>query len=299
MNSTYPTASRIQRITQHPLARLIIGLLMILIPVAVGQSLVLSLSVSRLWRSILVIAVTVPVSYAAYYVLVHYIERRELTELRPSRAAPEITQGIVLGAVLCGSIVAILGLAGAWRVLGTNGASVLVVPLIFAVNAGIFEEILFRGVLFRVMEEGLGSWLALAISGVLFGGSHLLNEHATAVGVVAVMFAGIALAGCFMMTRRLWMPIGFHLAWNFTQAGIFGLSVSGGNASQGLLQSSLSGPDWLAGGVFGIEASVVTFLVSAVVSVLFLRAAWKRGNFIQPYWRRSHEAQTEPVRQPV
>lgn len=91
--------------------------------------------------------------------------------------------------------------------------------------------------------------------------------------------AGVLLAAAYMVTRRLWLCIGIHIAWNFTQGGIFSVAVSGGQ-SKGLLQSSMIGPEWLTGGAFGAEASVVALGVCFAAGIALLVLAVKRGNVV-------------------
>ena len=271
-----------QKVTGLPLVRLILGFLIVFLPVAAGQIFIMSLPLSRLWRSIAAVGFTLPVACGAYYVLVHFIERRKMTEMSPSGAVREIIQGIVIGGLFFGSIIAILALTGAYKVLGTNHWSVLLPPFFFAISAAVFEEILFRGVLFRGIERSLGSWMALVISAVIFGGLHLMNKDATIVGVIGIMLqTGITMGAAFMLTRRLWLPIGIHFAGNFTQAGIFGSAVSGNGAEQGILRSTITGPDWLTGGAFGIEASIVTIALGLALGILLIWRAYKRGNIIR------------------
>lgn len=276
-----PPASKTIMFLQMPLPRLIVGFLLVLIPVAIVQTVIVALPISKLWSSILLVVCTVPVAYGAYYVLAHFIERRAMTELSLSGAAEETAQGILIGALLLGAIMLILALVGSYKAVGTNGFSLLLRPFFLAVSSAVFEEILFRGVVFRIIERSLGSWIALAISAAIFGGLHLLNQNATLIGAVAIIVtAGITLGGAFMLTRRLWLPMGIHFAWNFTQSGVFGSAVSG-NPAQGLLRSSLTGPSWLTGGAFGIEASIVTVIIGAAVGIFFLWRARKKSNIIQ------------------
>jgi membrane protease YdiL (CAAX protease family) len=109
------------------------------------------------------------------------------------------------------------------------------------------------------------------------------------VGALAVFLtAGILLAACFMFTRRLWLPMGVHFAWNFTQSGIFGLSVSGNKALPGLLKAALYGPAWLTGGEFGPEASAVTVLLGLLLGVIILKRAVQRGRLVSAPWARKH-----------
>jgi hypothetical protein len=89
-----------------------------------------------------------------------------------------------------------------------------------------------------------------------------------------------------MLTRRLWPCIGFHVAWNFTQAGVFSGAVSGAFEQPGLLKARLEGPELLTGGAFGMEASLVALLVCTVAGVAILITAVRRGNIVKPSWRR-------------
>jgi membrane protease YdiL (CAAX protease family) len=191
-----------------------------------------------------------------------------------------------VGTLLFLAVVAILAAVGALTILEPAAGAVLI-PLFIAFAGAPFEELLFRGVLFRILEQGLGSWLALLISAVVFGGLHLINENATLVGAIAIILqAGLMLAAVFMAARQLWLPIGIHFAANFIQSGIFGIAVSGNPAQEGRLNSSLSGPDLLTGGSFGVEGSIVTIVLGATLSLYFLRLAQKRGTIMTPPWRR-------------
>lgn len=228
----------------------------------------------------------------AYCAYVRLVERRPAHELGRSGAPKELAAGLLIGAALFGTTIAVLAALGLYRIQGTRELSVLVVPLAVSVGAGVIEEIVFRGVIFRIVESSLGTWFALSISAVLFGLVHLVNPGATALGAIAIIFeAGIMLAGAYLLTRRLWLPIGIHIGWNFTQGGVFSVPVSG-HASTGLFDATLSGPEWLSGGAFGAEASVAAVAVCVAVALVFLRLAAQRGHFVAAHWRRRTEPAT-------
>jgi membrane protease YdiL (CAAX protease family) len=150
--------------------------------------------------------------------------------------------------------------------------------------AAFMEEILFRGILFRWIEEFAGSWAALAITSALFGLAHILNPNATWFSSLAIAVeAGLLLGGAYMLTRSLWLPIGLHAAWNFTQGEIFGVPVSGG-AVHGLLKSRLTGPALLSGGGFGLEASLIALVIATAAGICFIWLAVRRGEVIGPSW---------------
>jgi hypothetical protein len=158
----------------------------------------------------------------------------------------------------------------------------LLLALLMAIGSGTIEEIVFRGVVFRLLEERAGTSLALAVSSLLFGLGHLVNPNATALGAAAIVVeGGLMLAAAYLLTRRLWLPIGVHAGWNFAQAGIFGVPTSG-KRTTGLLEGELVGPEWLAGGRFGAEASIVAVVVCGALGAVLLVRAARRDRWISP-----------------
>lgn len=221
-----------------------------------------------------------------YAVYVRLVERRPVIELGSGHALPEFAVGLLAGATLFCLVMLVLWWAHVLKITGVDSWHAVIYPLIAALAAGFTEEILVRGILFRVVEESLGSWLALAISAATFGLLHALNPGASLVSTAAIALeAGILLAAVYMYTRRLWMVIGLHAGWNFTEGGIFGASVSGGGA-HGLLTSQFQGPSLLTGGKFGPEASVVAVLVCLAAGIGFIFLAYRKGRIVRPVWRR-------------
>lgn len=224
--------------------------------------------------------------YAAY---VRLIERRSVTELGTRGALQEFGRGLLTGAALFCLVMLILWGMHVLRIGGVNSWYAVIYPLIAALTAGFTEEILMRGVLFRIIEESLGSWLALAISAATFGLLHAFNPGASLMSTAAIALeAGILLAAVYMYTRRLWMVIGLHAGWNFAEGGLFGASVSGGGA-HGLFSSQFQGASLLTGGKFGPEASVVAVLVCLAAGIGFIFLAYRKGQIVRPVWRRAEE----------
>jgi uncharacterized protein len=222
-----------------------------------------------------------------YAILVRLIERRRMRELSP-RAIPSYgLVGFLSGAVLFSAVVGVLYLAGSYHVTGTDPqVDWLPGVLVAGIGAGIGEEIIARGVIFRIVEEGLGTWWALLISALFFGGAHIFNPGATLWSSAAIAIeAGLLLAMIYHVTRSLWPCIGLHAGWNIMQGTVYGIPVSGG-ASKGWLISNRSGPDWLSGGVFGAEASVVALLACSLVTLALLVVALRRRSIVPPRWWR-------------
>lgn len=208
------------------------------------------------------------VMLSLYRTGVRILERRPAAEVSPVGAAAGVLGGALLGLLLFSLVMAILFLAGhASRpelARGWAGLPVFAAALLAAIG----EEVVFRGAVFRIVEERWGTSVALAVSAVLFGALHACNEGATIAGIVGVALeAGVLLGIAYSLTRRLWLPIGIHLGWNFAEGGIFGAAVSGG-ASAGLLHFTLTGSPLWTGAAFGPEASVPAVAVCLLASCI-------------------------------
>lgn len=220
--------------------------------------------------------------------LQRWLERRPDREFALSGAGQELGLGLLIGFLLFSAMTGIVALLGGFEVLGLRGQGALWAMLAMAVTSGFFEEILFRGILLRHLEAMLGTWAALGITSLLFGAAHLTNPGATWFAAFAIaMEAGILLGAAYLVTRRLWLAAGIHAAWNFTQGWVFSVPVSGGEAPLGLLITRRGGPDWLTGGDFGLEASVVAMMVATAAGMLLLVRAARRGEINPPMWQRS------------
>ena len=234
------------------------------------------------------VAAMAALGFAVYAGFVRLVERRRVRELSLPGMAPELGAGLAIGAGLYAACVVILMLAGIYRIEGVNPWWYLLPALPMALNSGIFEELLFRGALFRILEEWLGSWVSLVVSSLVFGMVHLINPTATLMGAIFISVeAGILLAAAYMLTRRLWMSMGFHVAWNYVQSGVYSGIVSGADADPGLLKSTIEGPVVLTGGQFGLESSVVAFLLCTTTGVILLMMAVRKGHMVKPFWTRN------------
>lgn len=171
--------------------------------------------------------------------------------------------------------------------------------LIMSVQAGIVEEIMSRGIIFRISEDGVGTWGAILVSAFIFGFLHIWNPNATVFSCVSIaLTAGVILGMLYVITRTLWVPIGMHIGWNLTLGGIYGAPVSGGEPG-GLLVARFSGPDWLTGGSFGPEASVITVLLFVLIGAFLIRKSVLEKRYIKPMWRRQSESLLTDDHQPV
>lgn len=150
------------------------------------------------------------------------------------------------------------------------GETLLMSALLF-VFAAAAEEILFRGYALQTLTRAHLAWLGVFLTSVPFAAVHLNNPHAVpGFTFVNTALAGVWLAVAYLRTRSLWLPLGLHWAWNWTQASLLGLPVSGIEriAPAPFFHAINAGPDWLTGGAYGIEggaACTVALLISTLV----------------------------------
>ncbi len=280
----------IQRILHFPFIRLPLlgGVLFLLIGISNGFR--YQYAATPL-MALALIAGMVALGLTIYCAFIYFVERRTVSELALPHLGRELGVGLLLGLGLYSLAIAILMLIGVYRIEGINPWVYLLPMLSMALSSGVLEELIYRGVLYRVLEEYLGSWIALALSSLVFGLGHFLNPDGTLLGAIFITIeAGVLLAACFMLTRRLWIGIGLHMSWNYAQAAIFSGAVSGNEMPPGLLITSISGPDLLTGGKFGVESSVAAFAVCTLAGLIVLMLAVRRGNVLPPIWARSAAA---------
>ncbi len=238
------------------------------------------------WFAVLAGAIIAAVFVTMYVLFCRLIERRPASELSLPGWPLELGAGVLIGLALFSAVVAVIWAGGGYRVIGYHNASVLLPALGISLSSGFSEEIVFRGLFYRLVEKWLGSWAALALSAALFGALHLANPNATLLaGAAIALEAGIMLAAIYLITRRLWAAIGLHAAWNFAQGGIYGIPVSGGQMD-GVLRPDIRGSDLLTGGAFGAEASLPAIIVATAFGLVLLVIAYRRGQFIPPLWAR-------------
>ncbi|MDO8283830.1 MAG: type II CAAX endopeptidase family protein [Rhodoferax sp.] len=275
-----------QRILRFPVTRIVLALIFFMVPFLLIQAGATHFFEEKLFSRLgqLLGACMGCLSYAFYVVK---IEKRAVSELAFKGALREYCAGFVLGGLMvCLSVAAIAALGGL-RTLSVASGSIIALPLLMHITVGLIEEMAMRGIFFRVLQESLGSWLALLASGLVFGAMHLVNDNISALAIANITVAGVFFAAAFLLTGRLWLCAALHAGWNFFQDGIFSLAVSGHEVKAGLFVTELGGPDWLTGGAFGIEGSAVDLAFVVLASAALVLLAWRQGRIVRPSWARS------------
>lgn len=198
--------------------------------------------------------------------------------LSMKRCLPDTGKGILLGIIYFILVVGTMAIAGCYRITGFEfdlAKQLSALAMFFTV--AVCEEVIFRGILFRMIDRQFSTTAAYLVSALFFGVSHIANPGATWWAAIAIAIeAGILLSAAYKYSGRLWMPIGIHWAWNYTQGSILGFAVSGGNAGESLFIPEISGPDIITGGAFGAEASIIAVIFGAAISILLIVARRRR-----------------------
>lgn len=229
------------------------------------------------------------VCLVAYLAGVKLIERRVPSELFSRHALPAFVGGLLAGAVLFCMVMTALWITGVYQPQGLKRFGGLGLAAVFWFAVGAQEEILFRGLLFRLCSKVVGTWGALVVSAAIFGAVHFISPGWTLVGLLSVALAGVMLGAAYTATEQLWLPIGLHTGWNFTQGSLFGFHVSGNDIGSGLIAGKVDGPDILTGGPFGPEASIVTLIILLAATTYLLRRIVRLGRAELPVWSAAKE----------
>ena len=237
-----------------------------------------------LWIGFVLIAI-VALVLLVYRGLVIWIERRRVTELAVPPGMRLLAGGTLIGVLCLSAIFAVYAALGMLGTVQYVGGVAVLGSLVVCIIASLAEELIMRGVVFRVMEQWLGSGIALGFSSLLFGLVHLANPNATLLGAVAIASeTGVLIGAAYLLCRNLWLPIGVHFGWNLAESVVYGANTSGLNLP-GLFSIPLHGSALMSGGAFGPEASVPAMVVGAAAGGLFVFLAARRGQWQPLRWQ--------------
>ena len=285
-----------RKIVDFPLVAMVIGTVVVFATIAVSAYVSGNLipAVAGLTPHMTFDVVCALLLILVYKLVIRHLGEHKQDDLRIRGALRPLGIGLAAGVAVFSAAVAIAALLGVYRLVGEGDLSDLLPQLILsAIFPAVSEEMLFRGILFRWIEEFGGSWAALLLTSAFFGAAHLANPHASPIAAVGIALeAGVMLGAAYMLTRSLWLPMGIHAAWNFTQGEIYDIPVSG-TPVHGVLVARLSGPPLLTGNGFGLEASLIAIIVATLFGLALLWLAVKKGELMQPLWVRRRLSATQ------
>jgi hypothetical protein len=278
-----------KRIWDFPLIAMIVGIVLWYLAIGIAGSIVIFAGprIPGFSLAMKVYLLAVLILVPLYIFVIARLGDPKRNDFRDQQWLRHLLLGLVGGTVIFSIAVAVAGALGVYRVVGVGSLNGLLAALIVpTIGAAVTEELLFRGICFRWIEQFGGSWLALIVTSAFFGAAHLKNPGATWIAATGIAFeAGVMLGAAYMLTRSLWLPMGLHAAWNFTQGEIYDIPVSGTRVD-GMVEAQLSGPPLLTGNGFGLEASLIAIVIASLFGFWLLWLAIKRGQLVQPMWVR-------------
>ncbi len=163
--------------------------------------------------------------------------------------------------------------SGNIEILGIQDLGIALVGyLSFFLLVALLEELICRGYLQQMVTDHLNYKIGIAFSSLIFTLIHLGNDHFTWIAFCNLTLGGILMSLLYLKYQSLYVPIGFHWLWNYFQGNILGFGVSGTDVL-GVLQLKVDGPDWLTGGYFGLEGSLITcFLLAIAIFILWINS---------------------------
>ncbi len=278
-----------KRIWNFPLVAMLVALATT-VAILAGMGFVnqmLRASLERDVRGAIGVVVTIGLLIVVQKLVLRRLGDRKHDDLPLAGAARGLALGTVGAFLLFSLIVGVAALLGNYYIVGWGGMNNWLMLLFTAgISAGFVEEFIFRGILFRWIEEFGGSWAALVVTSALFGLAHIMNDNATWFSSFTIAVeAGLMLGGAYMLTRSLWLPVGLHFGWNMTQGMLWDVPVSG-NDVDGLVDARLVGNPLISGGSFGLEASVIALVVAGGFGVWLVKRAYDKGEVMAPWWVR-------------
>ena len=287
------SALNLRSVLQFPLIRMIIGAgicvgLVILVNTVTEDWLPLFPSrpdLANLSSALL----TCLVVFFAYSLLYRAYEKRKISELFGRLQPLHILRGLLFGAGLVALVFGVMFLTKSFTVSVRQPAENMLPAFSDAIMAGIVGEIVLRGIVFRILEEWIGSVFALCISALFFFTAHGLNPNLSWPAAIGVMFeAGLLIPALYIYTRSLWVPICFHFAWDFFPPGLFNAPNSGTVFNRSLYLTHISGSSWFTGGSFGPKASIQAILLFAFCAIFLIKKCAGENKMLAPSWKRGN-----------
>ncbi len=233
----------------------------------------------------------------AYGIMVRRADKRSRASagLTPQGIFSETGIGLLIGGGVFSAVIGMMRAVGVYHIAGVNPHFHPLIPLLLFLCLAVWQEVAVRGYLFQTLERRWGSGIALIASSIFFGLAHLgspvngLTTLQWLVGPIFITFeTGLLFTAAYLLTRRLWLPIGLHWGWNFFESSIYGAPNTGAwcDDPNTLFHDHFTGPFLLTGGPFGPEASVICLVIGTYAGLLLLRMAIRKGQ-----WR----TRVEPV----
>ncbi|WP_242259512.1 type II CAAX endopeptidase family protein [Bacillus cereus group sp. BfR-BA-01311] len=217
------------------------------------------------------------------FIWVRFVEKRPFSSIGfwKEKWMRKYLKGALIGFVFISMPVILLLLMGSVKLQVQHITSTVIVGIVGSLVAfliqGATEEIIVRGWLFPVLSVRSRIWVGIVVTSFLFGFLHLLNPGITILSISNIILVGVFAAFYVLKDSSLWGICAWHSIWNWAQYNVYGFAVSGMTIySTPLFKPATNGPEFLHGGTFGIEGSIITTIMLTIASIVLWRKLWGR-----------------------
>ena len=274
-----------RKIFLHPISRMFISTVLLVGTTFLVKEFItkpfLSSVITQEWIiKTLVTLLGLIVMVAVYYLILKYYEKRPFTELSQKHALKENTIGFMLGFLIISVAVGILYLGGFYEIIHMNSILKFIPLITFIMGSAMLEELIFRGIIFKILENWKGTIIALIASASIFQIPHFMNPHEGLLPAILGVLFGVVTALMYANTKRLWLPFAFHFGWNLAQPTL-GTTLSVINDFEILFQAKIDGPEILTGSAFGIEDSIISMLALVILIIIYYQKLIRKKLIIE------------------
>ena len=157
---------------------------------------------------------------------------------------------------------------GTFALRGADVGKWALIYVVVFVLVALTEEFSARGYALYTLTMIAGFWPAAMVTAIVFGYTHSGNSGEDWIGLANVGLFGLLACLLLRRTGDLWMPIGLHMSWDWSETFFYGVANSGKTYPGQLMNSSPSGPALLSGGSVGPEGSVLCTLLMVLCWIL-------------------------------
>lgn len=273
-----------KKIINYPIVKIILGI-SICLGVLVGvqnfitKPLILNFIDNKSIGDTIVNYISVAVLLVTYYYMFKFYEKRQITELSKKSLIKELFGGFILGFSILSLVIFILFTLGYYKIISFSGFSYFLAPFSFLVIAALIEEVFFRAILYRILENWVGTYSTLIVISILFELPHIFNDNVTFLSIVLGLLFGFAHGIMYTYSKKIWLPFAFHLGWNFAQP-FYDSNLSGLEDVGSVFIAKFNGPKLITGSIYGIEDSILSILFLLILCIVFLQLCIKNNKII-------------------
>lgn len=274
----------IKNLINFPITKIIVGItvcfgLFVIIQNFVSKPILYSLISNKNIADPIIHLISIFVLLSSYYFLFRFYDKREVTELSLRKLPRKMFSSFLLGFGTISLTIFILYGLGYYQVMSISAANYSFKLFGTLFMAALIEDLFHRVLIARELENWLGTNITIVIV-MLLETMHMFNPNANMFSLFTDLIWGFTMTVLFVYSKKLWLPLFFHLGWNFSQL-FYGSNLTGLNDMGKIIDSRFSGPELLNGGAVGVENSIFTVIILGTIGIVFYYLSYKEGKIIK------------------